>query len=263
MRQYLGINGPAGISLTAIALVIIVLGLQVPSLLGAILSFGKDDDIVARQMEAYVAKHDRVMQTYEDRFVGRSLFDTPRPTPVITMPTTPVRRDPKPKPTPPAPKPVEPPPSPIAIFGNEVWFKPIRAGESILIVGLNEEKEQLKVLEIDPPMAVKVSYMGNEHDLTLFGEYKEAGNIFTEPEPPDTKIPGEIDLPAPEEPKAESEKTEAATEPPAASADPEAEKKQNEPGDNEDGKKQEQEGNGKDVPPDAPKEKPDADPDGK
>ena len=37
MRQYLGINGPAGWSLAAIALAIFVLGLRVPALLGAVL----------------------------------------------------------------------------------------------------------------------------------------------------------------------------------------------------------------------------------
>ena len=256
MRQYLGINGPAGWSLAAIALVIVVLGLRVPALLGAVLSFGRGDDKATKELETSVAKHSELMETYRERFLGRSLFDTPRPTPVVRERTVePVDRTPPP-PTPPEVH-REPPPSAFAIFGDEVWFKPMSADEGILIIRVGEEKQGLKVLSISPPMFVTVSYLGHEHELTLYEVWNKdlpGGEDLS-----DATIPGQIVTPEEEEEQSEPEKTEDAggpqTETEKPATDPAAspgEDDEDEVADDEPEKDGGQEDDGKDVPPDEP-----------
>ncbi|UCD73789.1 MAG: hypothetical protein JSV91_08310 [Phycisphaerales bacterium] len=257
MRQYLGINGPAGWSLAAIALAIIVLGLQVPALLGAALSFGRGDDEAARKLQDYVADHSSLMDTYRERFLGRSLFDTPRP----LLPQRPrVERPPVeegPPPPPPAP-PAEPPPSAFAIFGDEVWFKPMSAEEGILRIRVAEEKQGLKVLSITSPISATVSYQGREHELILFEDWPDGtGDIFANPAVLAATIPGQIELPEEEKspPEGTGEAAGASQETDKPPADPAAspqEDDEKEVVDDDPEKDDGQEEDGPDIPPDEP-----------
>jgi hypothetical protein len=180
MSPRLSLGGPFGVSVVSIAIVAVVVLTSLPSLFGAVFAGGAgDDEQPTTVLERLAGEHDEAMVVYRERFDGRTFFFQPPPKPKprpkqIARPKV-DRPAPKPAPTGPPPPPANyTGPSPIGIFGQEAWFNPPRAGEGVLRVRVGETKDDLELLEVDPPWSVKVKYQRGEYTVSLFERKDES-----------------------------------------------------------------------------------------
>ncbi len=164
--QSLTFNKALIIALAAAAFAALVVAMQVPSLVGALLTPSLDRDATAANLGFVMVEHEVDRDTYKSRFNGRSLFfkpkPPPRPRPVVQLTETSTKPDI-----------VETEPAPVIskdyggptilfVLGDEIWFK----NGAKLLVG--EEDNGLKVLSSDPPWSVRIGYGGGEYDVDLF-----------------------------------------------------------------------------------------------
>ena len=175
MNSRLTITGPLGVSLVSLvllgALALWMLSTLATAMFGNRLSAASPDAALAQLVE----EHTTTMQTYKDRFVGRSAFFKP---PAPPPPQPPPRRQEQPTivTPPPPPRDPGPPPAPasypgrpvIGIVGNEVWFKPIRPNDPPMRIAVGESKEGHEVVSINPPWWVKVRHSRGEYDVKIF-----------------------------------------------------------------------------------------------
>lgn len=175
MNSRLTITGPFGVSLVSLvllgALMLWTLNTLATALFGNRLSAASPDAALAQLVE----EHTTTMQTYKDRFVGRSAFFKP---PAPPPPQPPPRRQEQPPIVTPSlpPRDPGPPPPPasypgrpvIGIVGNEVWFKPMRPNDPPMRIAVGESKEGHEVVSINPPWWVKVRHSRGEYDVKIF-----------------------------------------------------------------------------------------------
>ena len=128
----------------------------------------KQADVVSRLLAS-----NKMMDTAEERFNGRSIFYVPRepirdrpPPPPPRVPDRTPAPDPEPRPEPPPP----PPPSAYAgpeiqsILGNNVFFANGKR------VSVGETMESVKVLQIHGPFTVRLGWREGEFDVELFAQ---------------------------------------------------------------------------------------------
>jgi hypothetical protein len=169
MIRHHSLNGPAIWSgLLVLLAAVFVIGALVP-VAAALLRPGLDDREVAEEFDRLIGEHEQAQTSYVARFDGRSVFFKPPP---LRDPTPPrvVRQDPTPPPPPPPPVDTGPEPPPEnytgpsirGFWGDEVWF------HGDLRVKVGEEKDGVKVLEVNPPWSARIAYARGEYDVPLF-----------------------------------------------------------------------------------------------
>ncbi|MEM7228108.1 MAG: hypothetical protein AAF432_04755 [Planctomycetota bacterium] len=179
-------SAPLGISLAGLALVIAFLVTTMPGVLGALFARSTEPLEPQAVQKRLLAAHDNVMETYQKRIDGRSLFFDPKPLPRPAPPKPAVVRQPDPDPEPeiettPPPlvdtTPKAPPsytgPSPRAITLDTVWFPDERETvvgdlQEPLRIRVGQEKNGIGVLEILGPNMVRLAHRGGEYDVTIF-----------------------------------------------------------------------------------------------
>lgn len=178
MMQHLHLSRPLLLSTVGLVVAGIVLVVPLPGLLEAMFTTRIGQDSAGENMQAYLAAHDRDLETYRERFEGRSLFFRP-PAPVVRLAST--QRSEK-EPDPPPPPPLIPMtyggPVVIAVIGDQVWFK----SKDNLKLRVGEEGAGVKVLATNPPWTVKLAYAGGEYDVPVFKDYQTefSSNSLTE-----------------------------------------------------------------------------------
>lgn len=160
-------NIPLVTSVAAIVLATLVMVTQVAGLVSAALTPGVSDDSITTRLNEYLDEHDEGMQTFRDRFDGRSLFFKPKRPRKPTKPPPPVvdRGDDPPPPLPPPPPRLYGGPSVIFVVGDEVWF------HNGLHASVGEEVEGVKVIASNPPWSVTLFHAGREYELPLFRKH--------------------------------------------------------------------------------------------
>ena len=129
---------------------------------------GNEADVIARLLAS-----NKMMDTAEERFNGRSIFYVPRE-PIRERPAPPPRpipkREPQPEPEPRSEPTPTPPPSTYAgpdiqsILGNQVFFangKRVPEGQTI---------EGVTVLRVDGAFKVRLGWREGEYDVELFAQ---------------------------------------------------------------------------------------------
>ena len=161
----LSVNTPLIASIVALAVGVIVMGSQLPQLMGSVLTPRLKEDPTRARLADYMAAHEDDLATYQARFEGRSLFFKPKP-PRPPRPELPrvVEKD---EPPPPPPARSGPPatyggPSILFVLGNEVWF------HDGLRLAVGEQDKGVSVISADPPWSVRLGYADGEYDLEIF-----------------------------------------------------------------------------------------------
>lgn len=162
------------IGLVTFVLAIASLLLTVPSLASAIFAASLNSQDHQDNLSAFLTNHEEDLDTYLDRFEGRSLFFKPLPPP---------RPVPKRTITPESVEPIGPsgPPSTyggpkvIGVYGIVVWFK------DNLKIPVGEEKGGVKVLQINAPWTVKLGHAGGEYDVPIFSNRLTDSDEFSSP----------------------------------------------------------------------------------
>ena len=183
MMQNLKVNRPLLASVVCVGIAGIVLFVPLPGLLAAIFTTSIGQEDAGQNMQAYLATHKTDLESYRQRFEGRSLFFRP-PAPL----------KPAPKPTIVEKEPDRPPPEPIvprlyagpnviAIIGDQVWFR------DDLKLRVGEEGNGVKVLASNPPWTVRLAHAGGEYDVPIFEDYQTK---FTSNSLVDLPTPGVI-----------------------------------------------------------------------
>ncbi len=168
MMQHLHFNRPLLLSTVGLVVAGIVLVVPLPGLLAAMFTTSIGDDHAGENMQAYLADHDRDLETYRERFEGRSLFFRP-PAPVVRLASTETSKKEPDAPPPPPPVPTTyGGPVVIAVIGDQVWFK----SKDNLKLRVGEEGAGVKVLASNPPWTVKLAYAGGEFDVPIFKDYQ-------------------------------------------------------------------------------------------
>lgn len=162
------------IGLTAIALAIGSLLITMPSLASAIFAPSLSSQSDQGNLSALLTNHKEDLDTYLNRFEGRSLFFRPKPypPPVVARKTTPVIDEIKTEIGPPS---TYTGPKVIGAFGNEVWFK------DNLKIPIGEEKNRVKVLQINAPWTVKLGHAGGEYVVPIFSDRLTDSDEFSSP----------------------------------------------------------------------------------
>ena len=162
------------IGLTAIALAIGSLLITLPSLASAIFASSFTSQSGQGNLSALLTNHEEDLDTYLDRFEGRSLFFRPTPYP---PPAQPRKETPKEDVKPPklGPPPTYTGPKVIGAFGSEVWFK------DNLKIPVGEEKNRVKVLQINAPWTVKLGHAGGEYVVPIFSDRLTDSDEFSSP----------------------------------------------------------------------------------
>jgi hypothetical protein len=160
----ISINTPLVLSLAFVALAAITLLVQVPPLLGALVTPRPGADPTQARLGEFLTGHEEDLVVYRDRFNGRSLFFMPRPPSRTRAPLPPPVDDDGDEPAPPPPRPtVYEGPSVLFVLGNEVWFHDgvrVRVGE--------EGPNGVTVISSSPPWEVKLGHRGGEFPVVLF-----------------------------------------------------------------------------------------------
>jgi hypothetical protein len=178
------INTPLAVSVIALALLAVVVVWQMPQVFGALMTPRPDDDPTKARMGEYLVAHAEDLESYRDRFDGRSLFFKPQP-PVVTVSVPPPPRERPKEIGPPTPEPVARTyggPSVNFVLGEEVWFhdgEKVRVGE--------EGANGVTVIATDPPWSVRLGHRGGEYDIELFK--RTFPGLEDEPEKP-RPVPG-------------------------------------------------------------------------
>lgn len=170
----LSLNGWLGLSLLALILAGAFVVTAVASIVMTAFARGATDVQPAEQVAELVALNQQKMQTYQDRFNGRSVFFKP-PAPPVTKPVATKR---EPAPTPPPPPPPPPPsqydgPSIIYAFSDMVRFKAPSSNDKPLEIRVGEEADAggipLRVISTDNlPWFVRLGWKGKEFDVKIF-----------------------------------------------------------------------------------------------
>jgi hypothetical protein len=219
MSQRMSLTGPFGLSVAAIAIVVIALAVWLPTLFAAVFISGMGGAKPQQEVASLLDKHKEAMTTYQERFNGRSAFFRPPPKPAPPPPE--VKYVPPPLPPDPGPPPIPPQytgPSLMALMGEEAWFKPPTAGDKRMVLRVGEEKSGVTLLSTNPPWSVKVSHRGGEYTLTLFSN--KTADYFAASTKLNTPIPGLTLLPVPDPPGAKTPGTAPAVEEPAVTQGP-------------------------------------------
>jgi hypothetical protein len=179
----ISINTPLVTSAAFVAVAAITVVAQLPPLLEAMVTPRPGADPTQARLGEYLTGADEDLDTYRERFDGRSLFIKPPPPP---------RERPAPPPPPPddgeeAPPPPPPPrnyegPTIKFVLGDEVWFHDgvkVRVGE--------EGSNGVSVITSNPPWTVRLGYRGGEHDIVLFD--RSQPGLAEEPQAPEP-MPG-------------------------------------------------------------------------
>jgi len=160
----ISINTPLVLSLAFVALAAIALLVQVPPLLGALVTPRPGADPTQARLGELLAGHQEDLAVYRDRFNGRSLFFMPQPPRTKRVALPPPVDDDGDEPRPPPPRPtVYEGPSVLFVLGDEVWFHDgvrVRVGE--------EGSNGVTVISSSPPWEVKLGHGGGEFPVVLF-----------------------------------------------------------------------------------------------
>ena len=172
-RMIPGLKVPGSLAVSVLALVLTA-GLVIASALVITRSLSessveaKQADVISRLLDS-----NKMMDTAESRFNGRSIFYVPRE-PIRERPAPPPRpaptREPEPEPEPRPTPPPPPPPSTYAgpdiqsILGNQVFFangKRVPEGQTM---------EGVTVLRVDSAFKVRLGWREGEYDVQLFAQ---------------------------------------------------------------------------------------------
>ncbi len=163
--QNLNVNRPLLVSVVCVGIAGIVLFVPLPGLLATIFTTSIGEEDAGQNMQAYLAAHKTDLESYRQRFEGRSLFFRP-PAPLPPAPPpTPVEVPDLPQPGLIVP-PIYAGPNVIAIIGDQVWFR------DDLKLRVGEEERGVKVLASNPPWTVRLAYRGGEYDVPIFEDYQ-------------------------------------------------------------------------------------------
>lgn len=190
------LNGAAITSAAALVLAAIILLSNVPSLLSAAFGGGMGKSDPSQGVATLVTKHTTEMDTYRDRFNGRSVFFKPLPPPPPPPPPVVRVEQPVTAPPPPPPAPTGPPPPPptyggpavAGAVGNEVFFKARSATEAGMRLVVGEERDGVKVLAVNAPQSVRLGWQRGEYDVPIFPDWRTLA--FNAPMPSDGRLPG-------------------------------------------------------------------------
>lgn len=193
MMQHLNVNRPLLLSVVCAGIAAVVLFVPMPGLLAAMFTSGLGPAGADSDMQAFLADHETDLETYRQRFDGRSLFSRP-PAPLVKVvqriePTEDIPEPPKPKPIVPM---LYAGPRVIGIIGDQVWFK------DDLRLRVGEEGSGVTVLASNPPWTVKLSHEGGEYDVPVFNNYQmefSSNAVVTTPTP-GVVVAGPTDGPA-------------------------------------------------------------------
>jgi hypothetical protein len=160
----ISINTPLVLSLAFVALAAIALLVQVPPLLGALVTPRPGADPTQARLGEFLTGHEQDLVVYRDRFNGRSMFFMPSPPRRTRVTLPPPVDDDGGEPAPPPPRPtVYEGPSVLFVVGDEVWFHDgvrVRVGE--------EGSNGVTVISSSPPWEVKLGHRGGEFPVVLF-----------------------------------------------------------------------------------------------
>ena len=169
------INTRMIIGVITVVLAIASLLLTVPSLASAIFAKSIDSQSGQDDLIVLLTDHEEDIDTYLNRFEGRSMFFRPPPFPVVKEPKAPIA-----DPTPVTPIKTGPPPTyggpkVLGAYGQVVWFK------DNLKVRVGEEGGGVKVLEINAPWTVKLGHKDGEYDVPIFSDRLTDSDEFSSP----------------------------------------------------------------------------------
>ena len=180
----------------SIVLAVVVVTVQLPAVLVAVLGSGMGNDEPQEVLAKLLKEHDTEVSTYQARFNGRSLFFKP-PAPAPRPRPVPPPRDEEIIPPPPRPpSTVYTGPSVVAILGDEVWFRSPRDGVSSLRIQVGDQQEGITVLAANAPWSVRLGYERGEYDIELFA--RTFPGLLDSPRPAE-RVPGLRDAPSAEE----------------------------------------------------------------
>jgi hypothetical protein len=169
-RRPFSINGALGASIIALVLMAAFTFTALSTVFLSAFTGGIGETEPGQEMTRLVAQHKEAMQTFQDRFNGRSVFfKPPAPAPPPKEPARTVTAAPPPPPPPP-PK-VDKYTGPTILFATSdmVYFKPATTGGEQLQVPLGEEVSGVRVISTDKlPYSVTLGYQGGEFDVPLW-----------------------------------------------------------------------------------------------
>ena len=161
----LTINIPLVASIIAIAFASLVMAVQLVDLAGAVLTPHPREDPIRARIDDYLVEYADGMNTYRDRFDGRSLFFKPKPPPPLPRKPAVVERAPVAPALPPGPElppKTYPGPSVSFVVGDEVWF------HNGLHASVGEEIDGVTIIASNPPWTVTLGYGGGEYPIEIF-----------------------------------------------------------------------------------------------
>lgn len=183
------ISLPLAASLTALGLAALVTVIYLWGVASAVIGPGMDDEQPDALLAKYIERHEQQMQTYTERFNGRSMFYIPpqRPAPSSYEPPPP-RPKQETVETGPPPEPVKtrgPYMGPTVAFavGSEVWFQPPGPNQPQMSLRVGETAHGVTLKEVRLPAQVVVEWDGYEYNLDLLGR-----NFPTEWTSTDTRL---------------------------------------------------------------------------
>jgi len=190
MMQHLNVNRPLLLSVVCVGIAAVVLFVPLPGLLAAMFTGGLGQDGAASDMQAHLADHETDLETYRQRFDGRSLFSRPPAPPLKVVqkiePTEDKIELPKPDPIVPL---LYAGPHVIGIIGDQVWFK------DDLRLRVGEEGSGVTVLASNPPWTVRLAHEGGEYDVPVFKNYQMefSSNVLVDSPTPGVIVAGATD----------------------------------------------------------------------
>lgn len=163
------------IGLATIALAIGSLLLTVPSLASAIFASSLNSQSGQDNLNALLTSHEEDLDTYLNRFEGRSLFFRPSPYAVKAKNIKPKTETKTVDPKQSGPPSTYIGPKVTGVYGNEVWFK-----DNLKIL-IGEENDGVTVLQINAPWTVKLAHKGGEYDVSIFSDRLTNSDEFSNP----------------------------------------------------------------------------------
>lgn len=164
--------GPFGISVLALAVIVIAVLAQTPKVFG-VLRVAPTEDIDAKsRIEELAARQSDEVRLDAERFEKRSVFFTP-PRPPTPPPPRVETPDPGPPPIRPAPAAYGGSLKPLAILGDQVWFGDGPASSNTQTIKLGESRSGIRLVSIEAPWSVRVAWTApgceeGEYNLRIF-----------------------------------------------------------------------------------------------
>lgn len=193
----LALNAPMIASLIALSIIVIIALTGLATTLGAAFGIGVPEDDPSESLKKMVAANQEKMQTFQERFNGRSVFYKPSPWPQPQRPIEPVKtQDPI--------KLIEKPPEPSIVYtGPGIWyaigdvirFRAKTASDKPFDVRVGEEKNGVRVISTNLPWTVRVGYQGGEYDVNIWE--RKPDKFLLAQAPSIEIIPGLIEVPPP------------------------------------------------------------------